>query len=318
MEILSAIFCLILGAGVTFLLLRPKIIFVKKNTQTQEEAIKNAAFELQLIEEKTQVLKTQYNEKLDEYTRIQKDIDEEFSLSKERIKQHYQNMIDNYNNQYLDFQKDIQQTYLDLAEELVEDFLNIQKKQQNETEKLNTYIQKEQELLDDLRKKTAAAVEANKRILEIQEQENFYKLILTQNDLEEIAELRKILSHFRNPEPVNKVIWKTYYEKPYSDLIGRVVGSEVRCGIYKITNLQNKKCYVGQSTNIAERWKQHIKRGLGADTPTRNKLYPIMASVGVENFSFEIIEECRKDQLNEREIFWQEYFKAKSFGYSIK
>ena len=102
------------------------------------------------------------------------------------------------------------------------------------------------------------------------------------------------------------------------NLIGRVMGSGIHCGIYKITNLQNNMCYVGQSTNIAERWKQHIKRGLGADTPTRNKLYPIMQTVGVENFSFEIIEECTKSQLNDREDYWQDFFKAKEFGYSIK
>jgi group I intron endonuclease len=77
-------------------------------------------------------------------------------------------------------------------------------------------------------------------------------------------------------------------------------------------------CYVGEAVNIADRWKQHIKRGLGAETPTKNKLYPAMAEFGVENFTFEIIEECEKAQLNDREDYWQEYFKAKEFGYSIK
>jgi group I intron endonuclease len=77
-------------------------------------------------------------------------------------------------------------------------------------------------------------------------------------------------------------------------------------------------CYVGQAVNIADRWKQHIKRGLGAETPTKNKLYPAMTEFGVENFTFEIIEECDKAQLNDREDYWQEYFKAKEFGYSIK
>ena len=43
-----------------------------------------------------------------------------------------------------------------------------------------------------------------------------------------------------------------------------------------------------------------------------------MLSIGVENFSFELIEECSRDELNEKEQFWQEYFKAKEFGYSIK
>lgn len=43
-----------------------------------------------------------------------------------------------------------------------------------------------------------------------------------------------------------------------------------------------------------------------------------MLSFGVENFTFEVIEECQAVQLNEREQYWQEYFKAKEFGYSIR
>ena len=77
-------------------------------------------------------------------------------------------------------------------------------------------------------------------------------------------------------------------------------------------------CYVGQAANLAERWKQHIKRGLGADPITKNKLYPAMKAIGVENFSFEVIEECERSKLDEREDYWQYFFKAKEFGYSIK
>lgn len=102
--------------------------------------------------------------------------------------------------------------------------------------------------------------------------------------------LREITPHLRDQEPLNKVIWKVYYEKPTSDLIGRVIGSGVHTGIYKITNLQNGKCYVGQAASLSDRWKQHIKRGIGAETPTRNKLYPAMMAIGVENFSFEVVE----------------------------
>ena len=92
-----------------------------------------------------------------------------------------------------------------------------------------------------------------------------------------------------------------------------------RSGIYRLVLKSDENiCYVGQAVNIADRWKQHIKRGVGADPPTRNKLYPAMLSTGVENFTFEIIEECSREQLNEREQYWQDYFKAKEFGYSIK
>ena len=172
--------------------------------------------------------------------------------------------------------------------------------------------------LTELQSKVDAAVAANKRQFEEENQKDFYRLIITEEDLKEISKIREIIPYLRNPEPLNKVIYKYYYEKPYNDLIGRVLGSKIHTGIYKITNLNNGLCYVGQAVNVADRWRQHIKRGLGAETPTQNKLYPAMLKEGVENFSFELIEDCDRIKLNEREDYWQEYFKAKEFGYSIK
>lgn len=43
-----------------------------------------------------------------------------------------------------------------------------------------------------------------------------------------------------------------------------------------------------------------------------------MLEDGVENFSFEIIEKCPKESLNEREKFWQDYFHSQDYGYSIR
>jgi hypothetical protein len=68
---------------------------------------------------------------------------------------------------------------------------------------------------------------------------------LSEIDIEEIRMLRNIAPYLRDQEPLNKVIWKMYYEKPTTDLIGRVIGSGIHTGIYKITNLDNDKCYVG-------------------------------------------------------------------------
>ena len=163
--------------------------------------------------------------------------------------------------------------------------------------------QLEQTLLS-LRSTVDAATEAAKREQEKQAKEFFYRVILSKEDLEEIQKLKSIIPYLRDSEPLNKIIWKIYYEKPTTDMVGRVVGKECRTGIYKLTNLTNQMCYVGQSVNIAERFKQHIKRGLGAETATNNKLYPAMKENGIENFSFEIIEDCEKNQLNEREKFW--------------
>ena len=163
-----------------------------------------------------------------------------------------------------------------------------------------------------------AAVAAAKRAEEMKTQQDYYRIQMSAADLHEIELLRQVEPYLRDKEPLNKVIWKCYYEKPTTDLIGRVIGAGVHTGIYKITEIASGKCYVGQAANLAERWKQHIKRGVGAETPTRNKLYPAMIAAGPENFTFEVVELCDRQLLDEREDYWQDYFKAKEFGYSIK
>lgn len=201
--------------------------------------------------------------------------------------------------------------YLSLLEDVSQDFLTQIKSLQEQSNEASQHLAQLQATVD-------AAVAAAKRAEEKRQTSNFYRLVLPESDLNEIAKLREVEPYLKDKEALNKVIWKVYYEKPYTDLIGRVVGSTIKTGIYKITNIENQMCYVGQATNIAERWRQHIKRGVGAEAPTRNKLYPAMLNHGVENFTFEIIEECSRDDLDAREDYWQDYFKAKEFGYSIK
>ena len=72
-------------------------------------------------------------------------------------------------------------------------------------------------------------------------------------------------------------------------------------GIYKITNLKGK-IYIGQSVNIEDRklqYKYLSKYSLG------RKIYNSLKKYGWKNHTFEIIEECFLDQLDEREIYWE-------------
>ena len=62
-------------------------------------------------------------------------------------------------------------------------------------------------------------------------------------------------------------------------------------------------------SNIADRWKEHVKCGLGIDTPA-NKLYAAMQKYGVENFTFELLEDCPRAQLNEREKYYIDLYKT--------
>lgn len=233
--------------------------------------------------------------------------EENLNLAQERLDNALEKIRSKYEAEALNYENE----YLSTLNDLAGDFQTTTLQQQQAITVLSNN-------LTELESKVAAAVEVNKRAEMERTQKDFYRLVLTDEDVAEIAILRQATQTLRNKEPINKVIWKVYYEKPYTDLIGRVVGNKVKTGIYKITNLENGMCYVGQAANIADRWKQHIKRGIGAEPLTRNKLYPAMLSIGVENFSFEIIEECDRSKLNELEDYWQDFYKAKEFGYSIK
>lgn len=73
--------------------------------------------------------------------------------------------------------------------------------------------------------------------------------------------------------------------------------------------------YIGQSNDIDRRWQEH-KRPSKIINPT-NKLYLAFKEFGIENFSFEVIEECDLTQLNEREQYWIEYYDSYEKGYNM-
>lgn len=80
------------------------------------------------------------------------------------------------------------------------------------------------------------------------------------------------------------------------------------CGIYKITNKTNGKCYIGQSKDIFTRWKQHIY-----NTHYKDINYMITNAInkyGKENFLWEILEECDSEELNQKEIFYIKEFNS--------
>jgi group I intron endonuclease len=77
----------------------------------------------------------------------------------------------------------------------------------------------------------------------------------------------------------------------------------VKIGIYKITN-PNGRIYIGQSTNILLRWGKYKKLHC-KDQPS---LYNSLLKYGVENHTFDIVEECIIELLDKREIYWGEYY----------
>lgn len=259
----------------------------------------------QSLEETVVHRRAEDNKILEEYYKekkqlIDQHLESEFAFSREKLKQNIAELTHLENSR---LEESLEKNRADFELKMAE---------------MNSTIEDCQNILSQLQLKRAAAIEDAKRQEEMRTKEDFYKLQITETDLADILELKTVEKKLSKKEVLNKLIYKVYFEKPYTDLAGRVVGKETKTGIYKITNTLNQKVYIGQAVNIAERWKQHIKRALGAEPLTQNKLYPAMAEDGVWNFTFEIVEVCEKAQLSEREQYWQKFFGAKEYGYSIK
>lgn len=74
-------------------------------------------------------------------------------------------------------------------------------------------------------------------------------------------------------------------------------------GIYKYTNKDNGKIYIGRSINISRRKWEHFHQ------PSSYSYFDqTLVKIGEDKFDFEIIEECEIDDIQEREKYWIKFY----------
>ena len=84
------------------------------------------------------------------------------------------------------------------------------------------------------------------------------------------------------------------------------------CGIYKYTNKINNKSYIGQSKDINKRYKEHL------NNKASKNFDQILQKEGIENFTFEILELCKEEDLNKKENEYILKYDSINNGYNIK
>ena len=84
-------------------------------------------------------------------------------------------------------------------------------------------------------------------------------------------------------------------------------------GIYKITS-PTGRIYIGQSVDIEKRWK-YYKRLSCNKQPV---IYRSLKKYGVENHTFDILEECSVEELNNREGYWQDFYDVVKNGLNCR
>lgn len=317
MLLISVLTTVLVSSLVTYLILRPKL---KQTQELNQKVIKENEQQVaqkELLHKEIDNLKEQYNTQTQSLADLNKSFDEQTRLIEFSYAQATVNaqalMGNNLEAAALRERERYQQAVLEAQAEygeILNDLANQVTEKSSSITELNTTI-------DTLRKKVLAITEQNKRAYEEAEAKRFYQLQISEEDLEEIQKLREIGKILRDPVPLNKMIWSYYFRNPFNDLAGRVIGGDNKSGIYKITNLENNMAYIGQASNLKDRWSTHVKIGLGAEASGRNKLYPAMLATGVENFTFEVLEFCPKQDLNEREKYYIDFYDTVNFGYNV-
>ena len=276
----------------------------------QEKADIINSIEKLLIEKSS--LEKNIREKKEQLTDSENIIDNAFQSYVLLLENNYAKAEEEYDNLKEKLIHAYDQLQADLAienEKTNQEFSNEYAKKLKDIQEVENQIKK----LQDLRN---ATIQANLREEEMKNKLSFYSLTVDAVDLADIEILDSIKPKLAKPRVLSMLIWSTFFQKPMTTLCNNVVGAKVKTGIYKITNQKNNMCYIGQAVDISTRWKEHAKCGLEIDTPINNKLYQAMIRDGIWNFTWEVLEECDKALLNEKERSYIEIYQSNIYGYN--
>lgn len=97
----------------------------------------------------------------------------------------------------------------------------------------------------------------------------------------------------------------------------------MKTGIYVITCILNNKKYIGQSVDIVKRNRGELslmKKGKFHSGNSSNRhMENALKKYGWKNFSFKVLEECKKDELNDKEKYWINLYHTNNskYGYNL-
>ena len=168
--------------------------------------------------------------------------------------------------------------------------------------------------IEEFAQKQKAINEAIARQRLLEEQQDFYRVCLTEDAISDVSFLQQVRKNLKKPEIIDKIIYDNYIAKPVLEMIKRVLQNTTCSGIYKITCTKTNEIYIGKSTDVKNRWQQHCKSAFNCGTIASSLLHTKMKQYGIENFTFELVEAVPKDQLSEREKFYINFYQTKEVG----
>ena len=149
-----------------------------------------------------------------------------------------------------------------------------------------------------------------------QQEKLFYTIQLQPEYYEDIEFLlTTVAAKVQHPDIISKLVWAEYV-KPNLDNTFKRLDIKPEPGIYKLTSLQNGKCYIGKSTNVKNRIADHFKSVVGIKSIADQAVHHAILKEGFWNWTIEVITYCDKEKLSELEKYYIDFFKAQEFGYN--
>ena len=144
----------------------------------------------------------------------------------------------------------------------------------------------------------------------------FYTIQLPEEYRDDIEFLlTAVAAKVQHPDVISKLVWSEYVRPNLDETFKR---TEIRPepGIYKLTNIDTGKCYVGKSTNVKSRIADHFKSSVGIHNIADQAVHHAILKEGFWNWTIEVVTYCEKDKLSELEKYYIEFFQANTYGYN--
>ena len=315
---------LIIFLAVIAILLIVYIIDLRKRTYEQlydqyknklYNDLKEAVQELARLQKEFGITEEEYTKKLQEIT---KEIKEKESFNNTLYKlreEELNNLIENKKKTELEkLDKEVEEWAESAQEAAAFNAEQVQESFQKEIDKRITELNNISSTIDDYKARRDVINQEILRARAIEEQQDFYRVQLPESSKHDLDILQSIRKELTKIDILDKLIYDNYVKKSVDEMVKRVLKGENPSGIYKITRLKTGEIYIGKSVSVKDRWVQHAKSCYHCGTISHSILHTTMEKDGIENFTWEFLEEVPKDKLSEREKYWIEFYDSKNFG----
>lgn len=344
MEVLFSVLGAFVGGIIIYIIMRQHLLKIKAADKTLKELNEEISKKEAKIELDDQKLKEWYKERKEELETKIKELQDKYNYSMElyddsfqlrtnlqikiaeeqskltALQKDYEYRIADFERQWKEQLASQRESFDALEEQDLEDYLNNRQALINMLENEKSKFQMDKAVIQseiaNMQALRQSLIDAQLREQQLQTERDFYRIALNKDDQDDIDKLLHFAKECHNQQPLRKLIWSEFFLKPFSEMANRVLGKDKMTGIYKITNIKDGKIYIGQSVDIKARWSNHIKAALGIESIAHSRIHDAMADEGIWNFTFELLEQCPKEQLNEREKYYIDFYESKAFGYN--